>query len=60
MATSLTTFVAASQLAPEASALSPSASSSSLCSRELSTTLWGAAFAFSSLMADAWLASKSN
>ncbi len=60
VATWLTTFVAARQLAPEASASSPSASSSSssLCSREIWTTLWGAAFAFFSLMADAGLASK--
>ncbi len=56
VATCLATFVAARQLAPEPSASSPSASSSSssLCSRPLATTLWGAAFAFFSLMADAW------
>ncbi len=60
MATCLSTFVAARQLAPEPSASSPSASSSSssLCSRPLPTTLWGAAFACFSLMADAWPASK--
>ncbi|CAM6008766.1 unnamed protein product [Sphagnum balticum] len=60
MATCLSTFVAARQLAPEPSASSPSASSSSssFCSRALATTLWGAAFAFFSLMADAWPASK--
>jgi hypothetical protein len=60
MATCLSTFVAARQLAPEPTASSPSASSSSssLCSRALATTLWGAAFAFFSLMADAWPASK--
>jgi hypothetical protein len=60
VATYLSTFVAARQLAPEPSASSPSAasSSSSLCSRALATTLWGAAFAFFSLMADAWPASK--
>ncbi|CAM6044055.1 unnamed protein product [Sphagnum compactum] len=60
VATCLSTFVAARQLAPEPSASSPSASSSSssLCSRALATTLWGAAFAFFSLMADAWPASK--
>ncbi|CAK9217273.1 unnamed protein product [Sphagnum troendelagicum] len=58
--TCLSTFVAVRQLAPEPSASPPSASSSSssLCSRELATTLWGAAFAFFSLMADAWPASK--
>jgi len=60
VATCLSTFVAARQLAPEPSASSPSASSSSSpsCSRALATTLWGAAFAFFSLMADAWPASK--
>ncbi len=60
VATCLSTFVAVRQLAPEPSASSPSASSSSssLCSRALATTLWGAAFAFFSLMADAWPASK--
>jgi hypothetical protein len=62
VSTSLSTFVAARQLAPEPSASSPSASSSSssssLCSRALATTLWGAAFAFFSLTADAWPASK--
>ncbi|CAM6069258.1 unnamed protein product [Sphagnum tenellum] len=60
VATCLSTFVAARQLAPEPSASSPSASSSSssLCSRPLPTTLWGAAFACFSLMADAWPASK--
>jgi hypothetical protein len=60
VATCLFTFVAPRQLAPEPSASSPSASSSSssLCSRALATTLWGAAFAFLSLMADAWPASK--
>ncbi|CAM6053704.1 unnamed protein product [Sphagnum tenellum] len=60
VATCLSTFVAARQLAPEPSASSPSASSSSssLCSRPLATTLWGAAFAFFSLMADVWPASK--
>jgi len=60
VATCLSTFVAARQLAPEpsASSLSASSSSSSLCSRALATTLWGAAFAFFSLMADAWPASK--
>ncbi|KAH8972526.1 hypothetical protein BDL97_02G202300 [Sphagnum fallax] len=60
VATCLSTFVAARQLAPEPSASSPSASSSSssLCSRALATTLWGAAFAFFSLMADAWPTSK--
>ncbi|CAK9199307.1 unnamed protein product [Sphagnum troendelagicum] len=60
VATCLSTFVAARQLAPEPSASSPSASSSSssFCSRALATTLWGAAFAFFSLMADAWPASK--
>ncbi|CAM6044070.1 unnamed protein product [Sphagnum compactum] len=59
-ATCSSTFVAARQLAPEPSASSPSASSSSssFCSRALATTLWGAAFAFFSLMADAWPASK--
>ncbi len=62
MATCLSTFVAARQLAPEPSASSPSASSSSssLCSRPLVTTLWGAAFAFFSLMADTWPASKAK
>ncbi|CAK9269658.1 unnamed protein product [Sphagnum jensenii] len=60
VATCLSTFVAARQLAPEPSASSPSASSSSSssCPRALATTLWGAAFAFFSLMADAWPASK--
>jgi len=60
VATSLSTFVAARQLAPEPSASSSSASSSSssLCPRPLATTLWGAAFGFFSLMADAWPASK--
>ncbi|CAK9217341.1 unnamed protein product [Sphagnum troendelagicum] len=60
VATCLSTFVAARQLAPEPSASSPSASSSSssLCSRALATTLWGAAFTFFSLMADAWPVSK--
>ncbi|CAK9269662.1 unnamed protein product [Sphagnum jensenii] len=60
VATYLSTFVAARQLSPEPSASSPSASSSSssLCSRALATTLWGAGFAFFSLMADAWPASK--
>ncbi len=60
VATCLSTFVAARQLAPDASASSSpaSSSSSSLCSRALSTTLWGAAFAFFSLMADAWPATK--
>ncbi|CAM6008765.1 unnamed protein product, partial [Sphagnum balticum] len=60
VATCLSTFVAARQLAPEPSASSPSASSSSssLCSRALATTLWGAAFAFFSLMADAWPSTK--
>ncbi len=61
VATCLCTFVGARQLAPEASASSPFAlSSSSLCSRALATTLWGAAFAFFSLMADAWPAAKAN
>jgi hypothetical protein len=60
VAACLSTFVAARQLASEPSASSPSASSSSssLCSRALATTLWGAAFALFSLMADAWPASK--
>ncbi|CAM6044079.1 unnamed protein product [Sphagnum compactum] len=60
VATCLSTFVAARQLTPEplASSTSASSSSSSLCSRALATTLWGAAFAFFSLMADAWPASK--
>jgi hypothetical protein len=59
VATCLSTFVGAPQLAPEPSASSPSAlSSSSLCPRALATTLWGAAFAFFSLMADAWPAAK--
>jgi len=59
VATCLSTFVGAPQLAPEPSASSPSAlSSSSLCTRALATTLWGAAFAFFSLMADAWPAAK--
>jgi hypothetical protein len=60
VATCLSTFVAARQLAPEPSASSPSASSSSssLCPRPLATTLWSAAFAFFSLMADVWPASK--
>jgi len=57
VATCLSTFVAARQLAPEPLASSPSLSSS-LCSRALATTLWGAAFAFFSLMADAWPASQ--
>jgi hypothetical protein len=58
--TCLATFVAARQLAPEPSASSPSASSSSssLCSRALATTLWGAVFAFFSLMADYFLATQ--
>jgi hypothetical protein len=62
VAACLSTFVAARQLASEPSASSPSASSSSssLCSRALATTLWGAAFAFFSLMADAWPASKAT
>jgi len=60
VATCLSTFVGAPQLAPEPSASSPSPSSSSpsLCSRSLLTTLWAAAFAFISLMADAWPAAK--
>jgi hypothetical protein len=62
VATCLYTFLAVRQLAAEPSASSPSASSSSssLCSRALATTLWGAAFAFFSLMADAWPASKAS
>jgi hypothetical protein len=61
LATCFSTFVAARQLEPEglASSRSASSSTSSLCSRALATTLWGAAFAFFSLMADAWTASKS-
>jgi hypothetical protein len=58
VATCLSTFVAARQLAPDPSVSSPCVSLSSLCSRALATTLWGAAFAFFSLMADAWPASK--
>jgi len=60
VATCLSTFVGARQLAPEPSASSQSASSSSSSSysRALATTLWGAGFAFFSLMADAWPASK--
>ncbi|CAM6008733.1 unnamed protein product [Sphagnum balticum] len=60
VATYLSTFVGAPQLAPEPSASSPSPSSSSpsLCSRSLLSTLWGSAFAFISLMADAWPAAK--
>ncbi len=60
LATCLSSFVAPRQLAPEPSASSPSSSSSSssLCSRALATTLWGAGFAFFSLMADAWPASE--
>ncbi len=56
------TFVAALELAPEPSVSSRSASSSSssLCSRALATTLWGAAFAFFSLLADSWPASKAR
>jgi len=61
VATCLSTFVGAPQLAPEPSASSPSAlSSSSLCPRALATTLWAAAFAFLSLMADAWPAAKAS
>jgi len=58
--TCFSTFVAARQLAPEESASSPFASSSSLslCSRALATTLWGAALAFYSLMPDARPARK--
>jgi hypothetical protein len=59
VATCLSTFVGARQLNPEPSASSPFAlSSSSFCSRALATTLWGAAFAFFSLMADAWSGAK--
>jgi hypothetical protein len=60
VATCLSNFVASRQLAPEPSASSPSApsSSSSLCPRALATTLWAAVFAFFSLMADEWPASK--
>ncbi len=59
VATCSSTFVGAPQLAPEPSASSPAAlSSSSFCSRALATTLWGAAFAFFSLMADVWPAAK--
>jgi len=62
VATCLSSFVAARQLAPEPSASSPSASSSSssssLCSRAIANTLWGSAFTFFSLMADAWPAHK--
>jgi len=61
VATCLSTFVGAPQLSPEPSASSPSAlSSSSLCSRALATTLWGAAFAFFSLIPDAWPAAKAQ
>jgi len=60
VATCLSTFVGARQLAPEplASSQSASSSSSSSSSRALATTLGGAGFAFFSLMADAWPASK--
>jgi len=54
VASCLSTFVAGRQLAPEASA---SSSLTTLCPRALATTLWGAAFAFFSMMADAWPAS---
>ncbi len=59
VATCLSTFVAAGELAPELLASSPSASSSSSssCSRALEATLWGGAFAFFSLAADIWCAS---
>ncbi|CAK9256138.1 unnamed protein product [Sphagnum jensenii] len=62
VATCLSTFVGAPELAPEpaASSPSPSSSSPSLCSRPLLTTLWGAAFAFFSLTADAWPAAKAG
>jgi len=60
VATFLSSFVAGRQLAPEPSGSPTSASltSSSLCSRSLATTLWGGAFAFFSVMADAWPASQ--
>ncbi len=64
VATCLSTFVGARQLAPEPSASSPSpsssSSSSSLCSRAIANTLWGSAFAFFSLMADLWPIAKTN
>ncbi|CAM6069233.1 unnamed protein product [Sphagnum tenellum] len=61
VATCLCTLVGAAQSVPEPSASSPSPSSSSLpssCSRSYLTTLWASAFAFVSLMADAWPAAK--
>jgi len=62
LVTCLSTLVAARQLAPEPSASPPStsSSSSSLRSRPLATILWGASFAFFSLMADAWPATKAS
>ncbi len=64
VATCLSSFVGARQLAPEPSASSPfassSSSSSSLCSRAIANTLWGSAFAFSSLMADRWVAHEAE
>jgi hypothetical protein len=62
VATFLSSFVAARQLAAEqsVSSLSTPTSSSLLCSRGLAITLWGAAFAFFSLMDDAWLAYKES
>ncbi|CAM6053677.1 unnamed protein product [Sphagnum tenellum] len=64
VATYLSTFVGARQLAPEPSPSSPSASSSSssssLCSRAIADSLWGSAFAFFSLMADGWPAHQAE
>jgi len=60
VATCLSTFVGARQLAPEPSVASPSTSSSSLCSRAIASTLWASAFAFFSLLADAWPAYKAH
>jgi hypothetical protein len=55
MAATLLSTVVAAHEEPEPSP--PASSPTSLCSRELAATLWGGAFAFFSLLADAWAAS---